>query len=205
MLIDVVAYAFATPTPGRLPIFMNDLSNFATSILAVSLATERMVAIAKTIAPRWLAEEQKTAANAIDPIADKVRRLKVMALALVCAFVTSVLIGDPSDQLLGLPRYVKFAGDQKISTILLAILASGGSAFWTSVIGYTSAAKDVKTQQRTTDGLNFRLKTEQQGVAPTELGATVRSRLLSNPLTAKVPSPSITLDDALKTYTDGVI
>jgi hypothetical protein len=54
---------------------------------------------------------------------------------------------------------------QHVPVALVGLLASGGSAFWTNVIGYASAVKDISADKRTAQRLSNREKAKDQGVA----------------------------------------
>ncbi len=47
---------------------------------------------------------------------------------------------------------------------LLGLLATGGSAFWTSAISYVSHVKDIAAEQRTAHRLDNRAKAKKEGV-----------------------------------------
>lgn len=129
----------------------NDLSSLAAIVAGVSLATERLVTAAKTALPQLLAnEETKPGTQQPDLVADRGRRLLVQLIAFLSAFLTSTLIATKTVQIAGLalPFYVVYGGAEPhlLPTPFLALFAMGGSAFWTSVVAYASAAKDIQTQ-----------------------------------------------------------
>lgn len=112
-------------------------------MLAVSLATERLVVIAKTVVP-WLSEESTLPSGDTDRRRDRPRRLIVQGIAFGCAWVTSAFLagGIPA----GFLGSVEMAGIT-LPTVVVALLASGGSALWTSLVGYTSAIKDIRASE----------------------------------------------------------
>lgn len=128
---------------------IGDLSDLSALILAVSLATERLVVVLKTIFPRRLAIEREPVGGELPDEADRARRLTVMAAAYVSALVVSMLIAGESANLAGItvPFYVGL-GDARIPVPLLALLASGGSALWNNVVGFTGAVKDIRRLER---------------------------------------------------------
>lgn len=128
---------------------IGDLSDLSALILAVSLATERLVVVLKTIFPRTLAVEREPVGDELPDEADRARRLTVMASAYVSALVVSILIAGDSASIAGLaiPFYVGL-GDARIPVPLLALLASGGSALWNNVVGFTGAVKDIRRLER---------------------------------------------------------
>lgn len=74
------------------------------------------------------------------------RRIKVLLLVLTASVVTAYLLGQPETK--DVPyRFVK-AGENRIHWFLFGLLISGGSAFWSQVLGFVSAAKDVRATQR---------------------------------------------------------
>lgn len=128
---------------------IGDLSDLSALILAVSLATERLVVVLKTIFPRALAVEREPVGDELPDEADRARRLTVMAAAYGSALVVSMLIAGESASVAGLsiPFYVGL-GDARIPVPLLALLASGGSALWNNVVGFTGAVKDIRRLER---------------------------------------------------------
>lgn len=128
---------------------IGDLSDLSALVLAVSLATERLVVVLKTIFPRALAVERQPVGDELPAEADRARRLTVMAAAYLSALVVSTLIAGDSVSLGGLsiPFYVGL-GDARISVPLLALFASGGSALWNNVVGFTGAVKDIRRLER---------------------------------------------------------
>jgi hypothetical protein len=119
---------------------LDNLSDLSALILAISLATERLVVIVKTVFPQ-LGEERPPAPGETADEADRMRRLSVLGVAYLCALVTAWLIADGWTIEYG-------AGRRVISIFGVALLASGGSAFWTQVVGFASAAKDVRKMER---------------------------------------------------------
>jgi hypothetical protein len=152
---------------------IDDLSAFLTLLLGVSLATERLVAVAKTSFPIWLADEKKTAALETDLIGDRWRRLRVQLVAFIAAWVIS---GSLADWNFFGPVNVAAAGAIALPAPLLALLSMGGSALWTSLLGYASAAKDVRAQDRAKGGLAFRAEARRQGVTALDAGIAAISR-----------------------------
>lgn len=128
---------------------IGDFSDLSALILAVSLATERLVVVLKTVFPRALAMEREPVGDELPDEADRGRRLTVMASAYVSALVVSILIAGESVSLAGIrvPFYVGL-GDARIPVPLLALLASGGSALWNNVVGFTGAVKDIRRLER---------------------------------------------------------
>lgn len=118
------------------------LGPLAALLLATSLAAERLVVIMKTIF-HTLAEE-----NSQDPtgrsVREKGRRITVQMLAFLASYMTLALVFSTVDPL----ARIKI-GPTTYYLGLLAFLGSGGSAFWSGVVGYVRAAKDVKTVEST--------------------------------------------------------
>lgn len=119
---------------------LDNLSDLSALLLAISLATERLVVIVKTVFPR-LGEERPPSPGQTADEADRLRRLSVLGVAYLCALATAWLIADGWTIEYG-------AGKRVISVFGVALLASGGSAFWTQVVGFASAAKDVRKLER---------------------------------------------------------
>ncbi len=115
---------------------MDSLVKLITLILAISLAGERLVAFIKTLFP-WLAGDPNSteAANTNKEIS---RKTIVMAIAFLSCWLTAYLVKENTDGT---------SDALKMPAIFLGLLASGGSAFWTTLLGYTKAVRDIKVQQ----------------------------------------------------------
>jgi hypothetical protein len=126
---------------------LESLSSLLALILAISLASERLVTIVKTALP-WLNTPARTVTGEEDDEADRPRRLLLQLLALAGAWVTSWLVatGDAlqvSDLLLG---KVPYTDGKSLPVWLVAVLGSGGSAFWAQILAYTRAAREIRQQ-----------------------------------------------------------
>jgi len=110
----------------------------STLLLALSLAIERLIAIIKTIFPRLEDEaKEKTLEE------DKPRRLIVQALAFLCAWLTCAFIADKGFDLIGT---VTIIPERRLPVPFVALLSCSGSAFWSSMLGYIKATKNIKQQ-----------------------------------------------------------
>ncbi len=72
---------------------LDNLSDLSAVLLAISLATERLVVIVKTVFPK-LGEERPPEPGESSDEADRMRRLSVLGVAYVCALATAWLIAD---------------------------------------------------------------------------------------------------------------
>ncbi len=105
---------------------LTDLSGLIATLITLSVAAERLVSIIKNFSPS-LSSEQSTAEK------ERARQVKLQLLALAAGLLTAYLADVGSLLPAGLPRWP-----------LLGLLASGGSGFWTSVLGYVNGIKDIK-------------------------------------------------------------
>lgn len=123
------------------------LSSFAAFVLAISLATERLVTILKTVFARWLADPPPVSPKATNPALDWRRRFAVQLVAFFCAWITVGFVAYDGRgfgaSMLGRVAAPGLNGFT-LPSPLLALLASGGSAFWSGLLGYTQAVKDAK-------------------------------------------------------------
>jgi len=141
-------------------------------LLALSLASERLVTIVKTVFP-WLTEENKTEAQEVDLVKDRPRRLMVQFLAIAASWVTTSLLANSFNPFASLvlgqqPNQVS------LPLIVVAILASGGSALWNNILGYTKAVKDTKQVEKASSTLSYHVQAEQQGVTAVDSGNAAR-------------------------------
>jgi hypothetical protein len=163
-----------------------DLGSTLAVMLILSVATERWVAIVRTAFPS-LAGEGRGETPEVDRAADHGRRLAVHGLAFAGAWVASACLagsGTPSLAVFGTVH----AGTLTIPVPLAALLASGGSAFWTHVVQWTGAMKDIAQTRRRSERLAFRAQAEAMGVAPADgAGAADRRSRLRLQLDADAP------------------
>ena len=101
-------------------------------LIALSVASERLVEIVKGIIPVLGKEHSDTSKEGF-------RRAALQVLAVVAGVVTAFLARPTIPEGL-IPS--KATGDWPI--LALGLLASGGSGFWNSVLTYVTKAKDVK-------------------------------------------------------------
>lgn len=142
------------------------LGSFAASLLAVSLATERAIVVLKTLIPPLRDEGGPTdrflrvgrspglvklprGARKVPGVhvnTDTLRRVGVLALSILVAWLTAALLADPASAGYGHRFWsgTVSIGGRSLPVLLVAFLASGGSAFWAQVLGYASAVKDAR-------------------------------------------------------------
>lgn len=116
------------------------LSTLAALALAGSLAVERLVTIIKTFFPS-LNEVARPAFGESDERADMDRRLRVLLVTIIASQLTAFFLASGDG---GLSGAVKVSPELGVPWPLFGLLISGGSAFWTSIVAYASALKDVQ-------------------------------------------------------------
>ena len=110
---------------------MEKLTAIVALILALSVASERLVEIIKGFIPfldKQISDNQKLEA---------IRRSCLQILAVISGIVTALLAKDY------IPNEIAGA-TQGWSIIGLGLLASGGSGFWNSILSYVTKVKDIK-------------------------------------------------------------
>lgn len=116
---------------------LDALPLYVTLLIALSVATERAVEIFKGFIP-WLDREDPNALN------ERVRKAILQALAVLAGVLISFLTWPVIAQLLGKPEQTARDGAMVAA---LGLLASGGSGFWNSMLGYVTSLKDLKKSQ----------------------------------------------------------
>lgn len=109
-----------------------DLSNVSTIVallIALSVASERLVEITKGYLP--------SLSKAKDDSAEEGRRRATIQLIAVVAGIATTFLAAPA-----LPENT--IPDNWLSKLAIGLLASGGSGFWNSIQGYVAQAKEVK-------------------------------------------------------------
>ncbi len=109
-----------------------DLSALVALVLALSVASERLVEIVKGFVP-YLSKEQPAGS-----VGECIRRAILQILAVIAGIVTTYLAREHIESLKGLPF------DSKTAIVGLGLLASGGSGFWNAILGYVGKVKDIK-------------------------------------------------------------
>ena len=182
---------------------INNLSEMATTLLAISLASERVVTIAKTAFLIWLADEKKTDAQEVDLVADRTRRLIVLAIAFASSWVTASFLadGDGVAKLIGVVPFGNAPTNFGIPVWIIGLLASGGSSLWSNFLGYTKAVKDVQTQRKASEGLTYSKAAKEQGLITYDSGNAARRRMTDptlNQLTSLTDPPFTIADSRVK-------
>ena len=108
------------------------LTAIVTLILALSVASERLVEIIKGFIPVL----EKTITN--DDAAEARRRSYLQILAVLSGILTAFLAQDY------IPKEISDSL-KSWSIVGLGLLASGGSGFWNSILTYATKVKDIKT------------------------------------------------------------
>ncbi len=111
---------------------MENLSIIVALLVALSVASERLVEIIKGLIPSL--DKENT-----DPIKEGRRKSCLQLLAVIAGIVTTLLASPAIEGVI--PNL------DWISIIALGLLASGGSGFWNSVTTYVNKAKDIKKSQ----------------------------------------------------------
>jgi len=117
-----------------------DITKLVTLILGISISGERLVTLIKTIIPSLAAPPVSAGDQPADSGKEIIKKIILMAIAFLCCYLTAYLINGSSNA----PVVV---GGLTIPVYFLGLLASGGSAFWTNILGYLSSLKDLTTQQ----------------------------------------------------------
>ena len=109
---------------------INNLSAIITVIIALAIATERLVEIIKGMVP-WLDREKPDAKT------EARRRAALQLLAAVGGILVALLAWPVVQSLV--------PSQNKYSTVgALGLLASGGSGFWNSLLSYVGGMKRLK-------------------------------------------------------------
>ena len=106
------------------------LTSLVSLILALSIASERLVEIIKGFFPGLDKENP-------DPIAEGRRRSYLQILAVISGIVTAFLAQNYFPVGIVKPT-------ENWSVLGLGLLASGGSGLWNSVLTYATKIKDIK-------------------------------------------------------------
>jgi len=119
------------------------LATIVSLLVALSVASERLVEIIKGLIPALNQENT-------DPTKEGWRKAGLQVLA-VAAGITTAFLASPVIPDIFIPKGVT-------GNLALGLLASGGSGFWNSVLSYVTKAKDVKTAEADNKKLDTQAK-----------------------------------------------
>jgi hypothetical protein len=119
---------------------ITDITKLVSLILAVSIAGERLVTLIKTIFPSLVAPP--ATAQTDSSTGGIAKKVTLMFLAFLCCWLTASFLHGTFSQ-----TPIDLGSIGQIPVFLLGLLASGGSAFWTNILGYVSALKDLNNQK----------------------------------------------------------
>ena len=128
-----------SPTVGWVPVGspieevrkVETLPTIVTLLIALSVASERLVEIIKGVIP-FLNQQNQNATQ------EGWRRAAVQAMAVVAGIVTALLARS------AITDVVPKAWQSTSGILALGLLASGGSGLWNAVLGYLLQVKDLK-------------------------------------------------------------
>lgn len=108
-----------------------NLSTLVSLLVALSVASERLVEIIKGLFPSLNQENS-------DPKKEGWRKAALQFLAVLAGIITAVL-AQPA-----IKDVVSAGWSTPTGVVALGLLASGGSGFWNSVLTYVTKVKDMK-------------------------------------------------------------
>ena len=141
-----------------------DLSALVALLLSISLAAERLVAVVKSLIP-WLAVEPIKNPAVADTSPDRWRQLLLQILMFLAGWVTSAFLCGPRFDLFGSVT-LSSSGSLSLPAIVMGLLSSGGSAFWTSLLGYTKAVQEGRTTRSLKERMEFQRQYEETAASP---------------------------------------
>src|ERR1043165_3112312 len=120
------------------------LTTVISLLIALSIASERLVDIIKGVVP-WLNQPRLKAAD------EGWRKAALQVLAAFAGITTAWLSSAAIPKGVGIP-------DDWTGTLALGLLGSGGSGFWNSILTYVTKAKDLKAAEAETKQIEVRAK-----------------------------------------------
>ena len=115
-----------------------DIIKLLTLVLGISVAGERLVTIIKSFVP-WLPAPAGTGATGPVTNSDIAKKIGLIVISFGCCLLTTALFHKDAPSLSAFDMGTL----GKISSWIVALMATGGSAFWTNLLGYFSALKDA--------------------------------------------------------------
>ena len=125
------------------------LNEFTALLLAVSLATERLIVLVRNLAStlgfKFLNEENT------DERKESVRKLIVYLVSFICACFTAGFLTDINGEgwCIFDSIQIRFGeSSREVHLLLIALFATGGSSFWKNFNGYTKAVRDLRKEEK---------------------------------------------------------
>ena len=118
------------------------LTTVISLLVALSIASERLVDIVKGLVP-WLNQQRRK------PAEEGWRKAALQVMAVVAGMTTAWLAS---------PVVPDFIPHDFTGKLALGLLASGGSGFWNSILTYVTKAKDLKAAEVETRQIEARAK-----------------------------------------------
>lgn len=134
-----------------MPNITTDLATVVSLLVALSVASERLVEIVKGMS-KFLRQEQP------NPAREGWRRAALQALAVVAGIVTAFLARP------ALPATLEPLTHSTLSVLALGLLASGGSGFWNAVLTYLLQVKNVRKFEAADKALHVRAMRKSLGI-----------------------------------------
>ena len=119
------------------------LTSVISLLIALSVASERLVDIIKGLIP-WLNQQRRKPAH-------EGGGKRPQIVAVIAGITTAWLSSAAIPKGVGIP-------DDWTGTFALGLLASGGSGFWNSILTYVAKAKDLKAAEAETQQIVVRAK-----------------------------------------------
>jgi len=116
---------------------LQDITKLVSLILGISVSSDRLITLIKSLFPQ-LAAPAGSAAPGPPTGDERKNRVILIITSFICCLATTVLIS-----LSGLKFPLSDESWNPILIGIIALMATGGSAFWTNILGYLSALKDV--------------------------------------------------------------
>jgi hypothetical protein len=132
---------------------MEKLTALITIVLAVSLATDRLVTLIKSLIPQ-LADDPP-----VNPLVEENeqwkywRKIAVQVIAFLAAWLTCSFLADKES--CDFIQCITISDDFKLPVVVVALLSMGGSAFWSDLLGWAKAVKDIKKMERAKEQARF--------------------------------------------------
>ena len=118
------------------------LTTIISLLVALSIASERLVDIIKGLVP-WLNQQR------LKSVEEGWRKAALQLLAVGAGITTAWLAS---------PVVPDFIPHDFIGKLALGLLASGGSGFWNSILTYVTKAKDIKAAEAESKQIEARVK-----------------------------------------------
>jgi hypothetical protein len=122
-------------------------TEIAAIVLGVSLANDRILEMLKTIIPWLTVQKSSTEDNGEVSLEEMLRRLLIQIISFASGWVSAGIVAAKDNAFMDLGGDIPIGDKMQVPVVIVGILSSAGSTFWTQIVSYSKALKDEKKSE----------------------------------------------------------